>query len=123
MELLCATEILNGRLTRTRVVAAATTNATVLKAAPGNVYGWYFENNAAYDVFVKFYDKATAPTVGTDAPAWTVKVPTGVTPAIGYFNIGIPFTVGISFAITKLSTDADTTVVVLNDCQGLFLTK
>ena len=46
---------------RSRLDAAASTNATLLRDAPANLYGWYLENNAAYDAFVKFYDKAGVP--------------------------------------------------------------
>lgn len=105
-----------------RVVAAASTNATNVKPGPGNVYGWAFYNTAAYDVFVKFYDKASAPTVGTDTPLFTVKVKTGLASEIS-FPHGIPFPTGLSFAITKLIADSDTTVLVANDVTGLLLYK
>jgi hypothetical protein len=110
-----------------RVVAAASTNATSVKPGPGNVYGWVFYNQAAYDVFVKFYDKASAPTVGTDTPLFTVKVKRGDTTNNGASEVemlpGIPFTAGIAYAITKLIADSDTTVVVANDITGALFYK
>lgn len=112
---------ISGRPTPNRVVAGATTNATSVKAGFGNVYGWAFYNTAAYDVFVKFYDKATAPTVGTDTPAFTVKVKAGDKDLL-VTSLGIPFKLGIAYAITKLIADSDTTVTVANDLTGFLST-
>jgi hypothetical protein len=67
----------SGKPKSTRVVSAASTNATLVKPSAGALFGWLFYNTAAYDVFVKFYDKATAPVVGTDVPVLTVKVKAG----------------------------------------------
>src|SRR5690242_4134795 len=50
------------------LISAATTNATNIKASAGQVYGYDIYNNNAAVRFVKFYNKATAPTVGTDTP-------------------------------------------------------
>lgn len=105
-----------------RVVAAASTNATSVKPGKGNVFGWAFYNTAAYDVFVKFYNKASAPTVGTDVPLFTVKVKTGVASEVN-FPFGVQFTTGIAYAITKLIADSDTTVLVANDVTGVLLYK
>jgi len=105
----------SGGCTPARVIAAASTNATSVKASAGQVYGWALFNQAAYDVFVKLYNKASAPTVGTDTPVMTLKVPAGggVVEDIGS---GIAFGTGIALAITKLIADSDTTVLVANDC-------
>ncbi len=104
-------------LTDSRVVAAASTNATSLKATAGKLYTLDLFNAAAYTVFLKFYNKATSPTVGTDTPVWTVPIPAGA----GYsktFYFGKTFTTGISFAITKLQADNDTTAVAASDVTG-----
>jgi len=96
-----------------RLSAAASTNATSVKATPGNLSSVVGTNTAAYAVFVKFYNKASAPTVGTDAPLYTLAFPAGVT-QVFQLN-GARFTTGLSFAITKLAADTDTTVVVAGD--------
>lgn len=49
-------------------VMAATTNATVVKASAGFVDTVMVSNNGATIAYVKIYDKATAPTCGTDVP-------------------------------------------------------
>ena len=107
----------NTNLIQTRVVAAATTNATSLKASAGNIAAIDLFNVAAYMVFLKLYNKASAPTVGTDTPVWTIPIP-----ASGGFSIdfsqGEYFSTGIAFAITKLQADSDTTVLVAGDVTG-----
>lgn len=103
--------------TASRVVAAATTNATNLKASAGTISNIDVFNVAAYDVFLKFYNKASAPTVGTDTPVWTVPIKAGT----GYartFPFGKWFATGVSYAITKLQADSDTTVLVAGDVTG-----
>lgn len=107
--------------TLARIAALGTTNATSVKATPGQVYKGQLYNNAAYAVFLKFYNKASAPTVGTDIPVIVVGVPATATGAAVSFDLdGFNFSLGIAYAITKLIADSDTTVVVANDLQGGF---
>jgi hypothetical protein len=96
---------------------AAGTNATVLKATAGIVYEVSAVNNAAYDVFIKLANKATAPTPGTDISYRVLRVPAGQTaqaviPAVGWY-----FATGIGYSITKLVGKLDTTAVVAGDVQ------
>lgn len=103
--------------TSSRVNAAASTNATSLKASAGNVGEIDVYNAAAYTVFLKLYNKASAPTVGTDTPVWTIPVAAGG----GFsksFAKGKSFATGIAYAITRLQADSDTTVVVAGDLTG-----
>lgn len=103
--------------TASRVNAAASTNATSLKASAGQLYTIDVFNAAAYNVFLKLYNKASAPTVGTDTPVMTIPVQAGG----GYsktWPMGLPFATGIAYAITKLQADSDTTVVVAGDLTG-----
>ena len=103
--------------TASRVNAAATTNATSLKASAGQLYTIDVFNAAAYNVFLKLYNKASAPTVGTDTPVMTIPIQAGG----GYsktWPMGLSFATGIAYAITKLQADSDTTVVVAGDLTG-----
>lgn len=103
--------------TVSRVTSAATTNATSLKASAGSLVNIDLFNNAAYTVFLKFYNKASAPTVGTDTPVWTIPIPAGA----GYsreFLQNKPFATGIAYAITKLQADSDATAVAAGDLTG-----
>lgn len=103
--------------TASRINAAATTNATNLKASAGQLYTIDVFNVAAYNVFLKLYNKASAPTVGTDTPIMTIPVQAG-----GGFSktwpMGLTFATGISYAITKLQADSDTTVLAAGDLTG-----
>jgi hypothetical protein len=93
-----------------RLVSEATTNATVAKASPGRLFGWVASNTNAAARYLKVYDKATAPTVGTDVPVLTVMLPVGGVAAYD-MREGIVFTRGISFALTAGAADADTAAV------------
>lgn len=102
-----------------RLIAAGTTNATLVKTAPGSVAGGQVSNVAAYAVFLKLYDSVTIPTAGAGTPKMTIGIPPAFTGSLGDFGIGpnqgVPFLSGIGFTITKLSADADTTVLVAGD--------
>lgn len=103
-----------GGWTTHKLISAATTNATSLKATPGQIGGWYIFNNAAAVRYVKLYNKASAPTVGTDVPVWVIGVPAGGAANMEFTN-GLQFPVGIAYATTTGITDADATAVALSD--------
>jgi hypothetical protein len=108
--------------TPSRVKAAGSTNATSLKASAGAVFGYALYNNTSSAKYFKFYNKASAPTVGSDTPLFDV-----IIPASGGANIewstGIPFSTGIAYAITNAVGDSDTTAVSADDVHGLVLWK
>lgn len=100
-----------------RLVSAATTNATLVKALPGQVYGWYMSNTSASPVYIKLYDKATAPTVGTDVPKMTLMIP-GNTSGVGAncnYEQGIEFLLGIGYGTVTGAADSSTTAVGANE--------
>jgi hypothetical protein len=103
--------------TSSRVVSATTVNNTNLKGSAGRIYNIDVFNVAAYDVFMKFYNKATAPAAGTDTPVWTVPLKSG-TGFARSFPAGKSFATGIGYAITKLQADSDTTVIAASDVTG-----
>lgn len=92
-----------------KLVGAATTNATVVKAAPGVVYGWNLSGIGAA-AFLRLYDKATAPTVGTDVPKLTIPAASGGV-NFSEFLKGIAFLNGIAIAITAAVADNDATAI------------
>ena len=74
-------------------------------------------NSNAAIRYLKLYNKASAPTVGTDVPVLTLAIP-----ATGSLNIhggsnGIRFGTGIAWALTTLSTDADATAVAATEIK------
>lgn len=100
--------------TRTRFLTAASTNAANTKAAAGKLFGYVCENRTAGAKFLKFYDKATAPTVGTDVPAISVTLPANSTVFFS-LEVGIAFVNGIGHGLTGAVGDADVTVTAVND--------
>lgn len=103
-----------GGLTISRLLSAATTNATSAKGSAGQVFGWYLYNANAAVRFFKLYNKATAPTVGTDVPVLTIPIPPGSGANVEYSH-GIAFATGIAYAITTGVADADTGAVAANE--------
>jgi hypothetical protein len=104
-------------LTTSRLNSAASTNATAVKTSAGNIAELDVYNTNTYTVYLKFYNKASTPTVGTDTPVWTIPV----APGGGYsksFSRGRSFSLGIALAITKLQADSDVTAVLAGDLTG-----
>lgn len=104
----------SGGLTMTHAVTGASTNAAFIKASAGQVYEACFNNNAAYPIYLKLYNKASAPTVGTDTVVKAVMAQAGVPTCMRTEN-GFAFSTGIAYATTKLLADADTTAVLAGD--------
>lgn len=107
-----------GGCTPFRLVSAASTNATSLKGSAGKLNVLVITNKNAAPRTVKFYNKATAPTVGTDTPVLTFEVPGNTAGAGMVVPIppqGIAFSTGIAYAITTENTDAGTTAVAAGD--------
>lgn len=106
-----------GAMTTAKVLAAATTNATSVKASAGRVLGWALCNTTAAVKVVRLYNLSTAPTVGTSVPVYNI-----VIPANGYvdatFPAGISHSTGIAYAITNAIADLDATAVAANDVIG-----
>lgn len=108
----------NGGLTISRVLSAASTNATSVKASAGQVYTIIATNTNAAVRYLKLYNKASAPTVGTDTPVMTLAIP-GNTAGAGLVldtgGMGIAFATGIALALTTGIADADTGAVAANE--------
>lgn len=99
------------------VVAAAGTNAASVKNSSGRVVGWCFANTTAAWKYVRLYNLAVAPTVGSSTVAQTIGVPpNGVNVALS--GVGIGFATGIALAVTGGAADADTTATAANDVVG-----
>jgi hypothetical protein len=101
----------NMSVTASAVNSAATTNATSIKASAGTVFSITASNTGAAAAFVKFYNLATAPTVGTSTPIITLSIPASGTVNVPFGQFGYRFSTGIALAITNLAPDTDTTAV------------
>jgi hypothetical protein len=107
-----------GGYTPGKLISAASNNATVIKASAGTLGYLTAGNVNAAARYVKLYDKATTPVVGTDVPIHTFIIP-GNTAGAGT-NIplptqGIKCTTGISIALTVEATDAGSTIVAASE--------
>jgi hypothetical protein len=108
-------------VTYQKFISATTTNATEVSSVPANISILHMENSGDGVRYVKFYNKASAPVVGTDVPLITIGIPavsssSFTLPAL----VGIDFSIGISFAITLGAADSDTTpLTVAANVTGL----
>ncbi|HEX7633119.1 MAG TPA: hypothetical protein VF401_02200 [Candidatus Saccharimonadales bacterium] len=111
----------SGGLTGARIKSAATTNATVVKASTAGLYGFCVSNDHATSKrYIKFYNKATAPTVGTDTPVFTLLIPPSSTVNVPMSDAAVStFPSGMAYAITGAITDADTTAIGADEVHGL----
>jgi len=94
----------------------ATTNGALILTGTSGLHAFYATNTGATAAFVKLYNKATAPTVGTDVPAMIIPVPAAVAGVPGVATLpighnGFRFALGLGIAITGAAADADTTAV------------
>lgn len=107
--------------TQAKILSAATTNATSVKASNAKLYIALLTNNSAAAKYIHFYNKASAPTVGTDSPAFTITLPpnTIAQPFVFDHDIGLAFTLGLAYSITGAAGDLDTTVTAVNDVSGV----
>lgn len=99
--------------------AAASASATIVKASAGNVTDIFLVNTQASYRFFRLWNRTTAPTLGTDAPLFTIPLPPNV--EVGYCPaIAMRFTAGIVYAITGAdATELDTTVLTnAGEVQG-----
>jgi hypothetical protein len=104
-------------LTNNILNSAATTNATSVKASAGSVFTIVATNINAAARFLKLYNKASAPTVGTDVPVVTLSIPASGVPLVVDSSLGIRFTTGIAYAITGAAADTDTTAVAAGEIK------
>jgi len=98
-----------------RVISAATTNGQVISTLPGHLIGVdLYNTDTTSPSYVKFFDLATVPNLGTDIPVMVFTV--GVSASGGRVTLGgdqlnYKFKTGIAMAITKLPDDTDATAL------------
>lgn len=97
------------------VISAATTNATLVKAAAGLLYKLHVSNSSASWRYVKVYQKATAPVPGTDTPILVFGVAPGDNHTFDFGDIGITLATGIGIAITGLPALLDATAIAASE--------
>lgn len=98
-----------------RLISAANTNSNLIATGARLMRSMILNNSGVGFAYAKFYNKASAPTVGTDTPILTIGVPPGQSVVIGQDDLqGYAFSLGIGIGITGVAADNDTTPILLN---------
>jgi hypothetical protein len=98
--------------------STASTNSTLIRGSAGSVFNIIVHNThggAGSSITLRFYDKATAPVVGTDVPMIIIHVGSNVSKELN-FTSGITFKNGIAYSLTAGDTLMDATPV---DADGV----
>lgn len=103
-----------------KTLSAASTNSTSIKGSAGTLCSLTVVNTTATIYYLKFYDKATAPTCNSDTvigsiPIQVTSVSDGMVDVGPY---GWAFTLGIGFCLTGALADNDNT----NAATGVAIT-
>lgn len=98
------------------VNSAASTNGALIITGTSGLQAFYATNEGASPAYVKLYNKATAPTVGTDIPEMIIPIPAAVggVPGVASLPIGFSgfrFPLGLGIAITRNAVHTDVTAV------------
>ena len=101
------------------VAAGTSADSTLIKAGAGELFGYEHFNCVAALKYLHYYDKATAPTVGTDVPFMTLVLPFGASSAgfriAAKWDSGIKFDLGLGMGITTTAADTGATGVTAAD--------
>lgn len=97
--------------------SAASTNARVIKASAGTLYSIKASNANAAVRYLKLYNTATSPTVGTTVPVLMIPIPATGLADVEFGALGHRFGTGISMALVTGAADSDTTAVAANDIK------
>lgn len=93
------------------LLSTASTNSTNVKASAGTLFNIAVVNTTGVIYYLKFYDKASAPTCNSDTPVLNIPIPAntfGAGIVVPGF-IGFNFTLGIGFCLTGALADNDNT--------------
>lgn len=110
-----ASATMGGFTTASKLISAASTNATAVKTSATNVGMLSAHNLSASLRYLKVYNKASAPTVGTDVPVMTIPLPAGAVIHVPIPAMGLRLVTGFALAITAGVADADATAVAAGD--------
>ena len=97
--------------TQYSIATAASTNAAIVKASAAILTEVTISNVTAATIYVKLYNKATAPTVGTDVPMLTIPVAAGAFLPVNFAPIGKRFLTGLGTAVTAGAAATDPAAV------------
>lgn len=98
--------------------STASTNATLIRGSAGSVFNIIVHNThggVGSSITLRFYDKATAPVVGTDVPMIIIHIGANTSKELN-FTSGITFKNGIAYSLTAGDSLMDATAV---DADGV----
>ena len=96
--------------------AAGSTNATLLQAGATRVHTIMIMNASAATRYIRFYNKATSPTVGTDVPVCVIAVAATSSKEIA-LKYELEFPLGLGIAITTGAAYNDSGAATAHDVQ------
>jgi hypothetical protein len=95
-----------------KYLSVSGTNSNLVRAGSSVLTELLPINTTTTTYYLKFYNKATAPTCGTDVPVWTVPVPAASSSSPNGVALpsamGLLFPLGLGFCLTSGIADADT---------------
>ena len=97
--------------------SASSTNATSVKGSAGTLFSLTAVNLNAAVRYIRFYNLASAPTVGSSTMLFEMPIPASTTGA-GFsidFGPGVDFSTGIAYALTTGAGQSDTGAVAANE--------
>jgi hypothetical protein len=105
-----------GGATPFHIIAGASNNATLISAGAHTIYEAQLSGVGSAPGYLKFYDKATAPTCGTDVPIKVLAIPAASTAANGGGSnvvtvVGVKVTAGLGICVVTGIADTDNVAV------------
>lgn len=107
----------NDGTTAFSLLAAATTNATLVKRGAGRLVSIFAVNVNAAVRYLKFYDSNRVPDAGTGTPIRRYAIPASTT-GLGFVltpTVPMAFFQGLAFTMTTGVADTDATALTAND--------
>lgn len=103
--------VVPGSASTTNAVGAASNNATLVTSTAASLLELTVFNPTAALVYLKLYNKATAPAPATDSPVLVVPVPVNGTVSLNFGPNGKRFATGIGYAIVAGPLNNDNVAV------------
>lgn len=96
------------------LTTAASTNTGAIKASAGSLFELTVFNSSGATVYVKIYNKASAPTLASDVPIFVMPVAAGAFTVASFGHLGKRFSTGIAIAVTGAAAFTDATNIAAN---------
>jgi len=91
------------------------TDSTNVKASAGQLFWAFVTNTNASARYIKFFNSASAPTLGAGTPVLTFMIPPGSSGLQITAEQGLAFGAGIGYTLSTGAADTDTGVVAANE--------